>query len=144
MKALSIGEVARRTGGRTSALRYYEAAGVLPAPARAGGRRWYDAAAIRRIDALRFAQQAGFTLEEIKTLFQGFGADTPASARWHVLARQKLVELDLLAARVKQMRHALQLGLKCGCMRIEDCPLLPAPALPSRRPRTHVSRNRSC
>lgn len=68
----SIGEVARRTGVRPSALRYYEEAGILPAPARVGGRRRYDADVIRRVDLLRFAQQAGFTLDEIKTLFHGF------------------------------------------------------------------------
>src|SRR5882757_6660622 len=77
MRQLSIGEVARRTGIRTSALRYYEETGILPTPARVSGRRCYDTDAIRRVDVLRFAQQAGFTLREIKTLFHGFGADTP-------------------------------------------------------------------
>lgn len=126
MKALSIGEVARRTGIRPSALRYYEEAGVLPAPGRVSGRRCYDADVIRRIGVLRFAQQAGFTLQEIKTLFHGFGAETPLSARWRSLARQKLHELDVLAKRVQRMRRALQFGMKCGCVRIEDCSLSPA------------------
>lgn len=39
MKPLSIGEVAKRTGIRTSALRYYEEAGILPAAARVSGHR---------------------------------------------------------------------------------------------------------
>ena len=50
MPSLSIGEVARRTGIRTSALRYYEDAGILPRPARVNGRRSYDADVIRRVD----------------------------------------------------------------------------------------------
>ena len=49
MKALSIGEVARRTGVRTSAIRYYEDAGILPKPARSSGHRRYDADDIRCI-----------------------------------------------------------------------------------------------
>lgn len=126
MKPLSIGEVAKRTGVRTSALRYYEDAGVLPRAARVAGRRRYDADIIHRIDMLRFAQQAGFTLDEIKTLFHGFGAETPLSTRWHSLAREKLLELEQLAERIDRMRRALQLGLKCGCIRIEDCTLSPA------------------
>jgi MerR family transcriptional regulator, redox-sensitive transcriptional activator SoxR len=126
MKPLSIGEVAKRTGVRTSALRYYEEAGILPAPARVSGRRRYDADTIHRIDVLRFAQQAGFTLEEIKTLFHGFGAETPLSTRWRSLAHAKLRELDLHAKRIRRMRRALELGLKCGCIRIEDCTLSPA------------------
>ena len=125
MKPLSIGEVAKRTGIRTSALRYYEEAGVLPAPARVSGHRRYDADIIHRVDLLRFAQQAGFTLDEIKTLFHGFGAETPLSARWRTLARKKLQELDALADRIRRMRRALDLGLKCGCIRIEDCTLSP-------------------
>lgn len=125
MKPLSIGEVAKRTGIRTSALRYYEEAGILRAPARVSGRRCYDPDVIRRIDVLRFAQQAGFTLQEIKMLFHGFGSETPPSARWQALARAKLQELDALAKRIKRMRRALELGLKCGCVRVEDCSLSP-------------------
>ena len=124
MKSLSIGEVARRTGVRASALRYYEDAGILPKPARVAGRRRYDLDILHRIDMLRFAQQAGFTLEEIKTLLRGFDAEIPLSTRWHALARGKLVELDRLAENIQRMRQALQLGLKCGCIRIEDCQLI--------------------
>ena len=144
MKTLSIGEVARRTGVRTSALRYYEEAGILPAPARVSGRRLYDAAAIRRIGVLRFAQQAGFTLQEIKTLFHGFGAETPLSARWHALARAKLTELDLLARRIRRMRRAVELGLKCGCVRIEDCQLSAADLPKAGRQRVGARWDRSC
>jgi MerR family transcriptional regulator, redox-sensitive transcriptional activator SoxR len=133
---LSIGQVARRTGLRPSALRYYEDAGILPAPARVSGRRCYDAGIIRRVDLLRFAQQAGFKLEEIKTLFYGFGTETPLSARWRTLARKKLVELDELAERVRRMRGALQLSLKCGCVRIEECSLAPSDISKSETRRT--------
>lgn len=121
MKSLSIGEVAKRSGVRASALRYYEEAGILPATARVGGRRRYQADIIARIDVLRFAQQAGFTLNEIKALFQGFGPEVPVSARWRTLARKKLEELDQLAERIRRMRRALEFGLRCGCIRIEDC-----------------------
>jgi MerR family redox-sensitive transcriptional activator SoxR len=126
MASLSIGEVARRTGLRTSALRYYEEAGILPPPARVSRRRVYDADTVRKIEVLKFAQMAGFTLEEIKTLFHGFGAETPLSARWQALAQTKLHELDVLAQRIRRMRRALDLGLKCGCIRIEDCTLTAA------------------
>lgn len=142
MRALSIGDAARRAGIRASALRYYEAAGILPAPARAGGRRCYDEAAMLRIDMLKFAQQAGFTLKEIKILFDGFGSETPLSARWQTLARKKLQELDAQAARVAQMQQMLQLGLKCGCIRIEDCSVFQALSLPKEKTRASASRKR--
>jgi MerR family transcriptional regulator, redox-sensitive transcriptional activator SoxR len=126
MKPLSIGQVAKRTGMRTSALRYYEKEGILPAAARIGGRRCYDPAVIRQIDILRFAQQAGCTLEEIKTLLRGLATDTPFSARWQHLAHAKLRELEAQAERIQRMRSALELSLKCGCVRVEECALLPA------------------
>jgi MerR family redox-sensitive transcriptional activator SoxR len=140
MKALSIGEVAKRTGVRTSALRYYEEAGVLPVPARVSGRRCYDREVIRRIEVLRFAQQAGFTLDEIKTLFHGFGAEMPLSARWQTLARAKLQELDVLARRIRRMRRALDRSLKCNCVRIEDCSLTPTRDVEKNRGQVRVRR----
>jgi len=144
MKPMSIGEVAKRTGIRTSALRYYEEAGILPAAARVSGHRRYDADIIHRIDLLRFAQQAGFTLDEIKTLFHGFSAETPLSARWRTLARKKLQELDELADRIRRMRRALELGLKCGCIRIEDCTLSPADVQDETGKRTKAGCERRC
>ncbi len=140
----SIGEVARRTGLRPSALRYYEESGILPAPARVSGKRRYNPDVIRRVDLLRFAQQAGFTLDEIKTLFYGFGADTPLSARWRSLARNKVRELDEVAERVRRMREALELSLKCGCVRLEDCSLSPADVPQTRRQRARARSKCAC
>jgi MerR family transcriptional regulator, redox-sensitive transcriptional activator SoxR len=141
---LSIGEVARRTGLRPSALRYYEESGILPAATRVSGQRRYDAEVIRRVDLLRFAQQAGFTLEEIKTLFYGFGADTPLSARWRSLAQKKVRELDELAERVRRMREALELSLECGCVRLEDCSLSPADVPQSAQGRSRARSKCAC
>jgi hypothetical protein len=39
---VTIGEVARKAGLQASAIRYYERLGLLPRPARIGGRRSYD------------------------------------------------------------------------------------------------------
>lgn len=132
MKTFSIGELARRTGVRTSAIRYYEDAGVLPKPARSSGRRRYDAEAVRLIEVLKFAQQTGFTLEEIKTLFHGFRSGHQLNARWQVLARKKIEELDAQVRRIQGMRRTLELGLKCGCIRIEDCAVSSTGSIPGR------------
>jgi MerR family transcriptional regulator, redox-sensitive transcriptional activator SoxR len=123
MKTYSIGEAARRTGLRPSALRWYEQAGVLPPAPRIGGRRRYDTDAIRRIELMRFAQRAGFTLEEVRSLLSGFDPDTPLSTRWQELGRAKLAELDRLAAELRQMRRDVNRALRCGCTRVEDCSL---------------------
>jgi MerR family redox-sensitive transcriptional activator SoxR len=136
MPELSIGEVARLTGVSSSALRYYEQEGLLPRAPRAGGRRRYGKREIQMVQVLRFAQQAGFTLEEIKKLFHGFDDKSSPGARWRALAHTKLRELDELQVSIARMRRAIKQGLACGCMRIEDCTLAKVknpPALTNRQ-----------
>jgi MerR family redox-sensitive transcriptional activator SoxR len=123
MKSLSIGELSRRTAAPASAIRYYERVGILPKPARISGRRFYDQDAIARVNVLRFAQQAGFSLKDIRALFGTLGSNKNMGARWRTLAVRKLQELNLMERRIADMRRAIELGMKCGCVRIEDCNL---------------------
>jgi MerR family redox-sensitive transcriptional activator SoxR len=128
VESMSIGEVARRAGVRPSALRYYEGVGVLPAPERENGRRRYDGEVLRevldRMAVVRVAQQAGFTISEIRTLLNGFSEETPPSERWRLLAEEKLPEVEALVKRALGMRAVLERGLRCECLRLEDCDLI--------------------
>jgi MerR family transcriptional regulator, redox-sensitive transcriptional activator SoxR len=127
-RGMSIGEVVHRAGLRPSALRYYEGVGLLPAPERTNGRRRYDGEVLRevleRLAVVRVAQQAGFTISEIKTLLNGFSNDTPPSERWRLLAEEKLPEVDALIERAQGMKDLLERGLRCECLRLEDCALV--------------------
>lgn len=118
---LTIGAVARRVGIATSVIRYYEEIGLLPPPPRLNGRRRYDSSVVQRLRVIARAQQAGFTLGEIRELFFGFEAGTPPSVRWEALARRKLAELDAQLARVAAMQGLLRDGLACGCLTMEQC-----------------------
>jgi MerR family transcriptional regulator, redox-sensitive transcriptional activator SoxR len=126
--AATIGEVARRAGVRPSKLRYYEGIGIVPSPERANGRRRYDAEVLRevldRLAIVRVAQQAGFTITEVRTLLDGFSEDTPPSERWRILAREKLPEVEAQIDRARDMKRLLERGLECECLRIEDCDFL--------------------
>ena len=138
MGSMSIGEVAQRAGVRPSTLRYYESIGVLPTPERENGRRRYDGEVLRkvldRLAVVRVAQQAGFTISEIQMLLDGFSEDTPPSERWRVLAREKLPEVEALVERALGMKNLLERGLRCACLRLEDCALVGggAPDAPTR------------
>jgi hypothetical protein len=69
-----IGELARRTGVATSALRYYERIGLLSPAERAGQRRHYPPATAERVALIRLYQDAGFTLTEmVQTRAEGPG-----------------------------------------------------------------------
>ena len=124
MEELTIGEVARRAGVRASALRYYESVGLLPAPPRVHGRRRYDPSVLQRLAVIHVAQEAGFTVAEIRVLFDGCDADTSPSARWRALAVRKIDEVDALIRRAQRMKELLEKGLACGCLRLEDCSLV--------------------
>jgi MerR family redox-sensitive transcriptional activator SoxR len=144
MNTLKIGELSRRTGAPASAIRYYERAGVLPSPARVNGRRHYDLDAIARVNVLRFAQQAGFSLKDIRTLFGGFSPKVTLGSRWRSLAVRKLQELDTLAQRIASMRRTIELASQCGCIRIEDCNLTVQDAVNPDTARTQRGCTRSC
>ena len=128
MESMNIGEVARSAGVRPSALRYYEGVGLLPPPERENGRRRYDGEVLRevldRLEVVRVAQQAGFTISEIRTLLNGFAEDTPPSERWRLLAEEKLPEVEALVERALSMKDLLERGLRCECLRLEECSLV--------------------
>src|SRR5215210_6906917 len=130
---MSIGQVASRAGVRPSALRYYESVGLLPPPERKNGRRRYDGEVLRevldRLAVVRVAQQAGFTISEIRMLLDGFAEDTPPSERWRVLAQAKLPEVEALVERALGMKELLERGLRCECLSIDDCALIGKGAL---------------
>jgi DNA-binding transcriptional MerR regulator len=121
MSELSIGEVALRAGIATSAIRYYEAEGLIPPAPRRGGRRVYDASMVDRLALIAVAKQAGFTVAEIKRLFGGFARRAPPGERWRSLAERKLAELDQRIAEAERMKRVLRVVMRCECPTFEDC-----------------------
>ena len=124
---LGIGEVAKRAGLRPSAIRFYEQVGVLPAPRRVRGQRRYDESLVRRLELARFAQSVGFSLAEIKRLL-GLPGERALSSGWRRLAEAKVAELDRIMDAATQMKWMLESGLRCGCLRAQDCASRQGPA----------------
>jgi MerR family redox-sensitive transcriptional activator SoxR len=121
MPGLKIGDVARQAGVAPSTLRYYEKVGLLPAPARISKRRDYDRQILGRIRIILIARDAGFTVSETRSFFDGFPIGTTPAARWRAMAEKKLGELEVLAARITEMRAILEASFHCECRRLEDC-----------------------
>jgi MerR family redox-sensitive transcriptional activator SoxR len=118
---LSIGEVARRAGVRTSAIRFYESVGLLAPARRVSGRRVYGVEILDVLRLVALAKGAGFTMTEIRRLLTGFDRATPASARWQTLARSKLDEVTAVIDRAQRMRAILEALLTCECVSLTDC-----------------------
>lgn len=121
MPLLTISQVARQAGLRSSAIRYYERVGVLRPAQRISGRRRYGTGGLYRLIVIQRARQTGFSLPEIKQLFYGFRAGTPPSARWQKLRRKKLEELDRMLEHIQSMRRLVEQQGKCGCKALEEC-----------------------
>ncbi len=117
---MGIGELARRVGVAPSAVRYYERAGLLPAPARTNGRRVYADDAVSRLAVILHARAIGFSIAETQRLVGAFPPAAP-SARWKALAAAKLEEMDALIARAQAMKTMLQLISRCRCESWEEC-----------------------
>jgi MerR family redox-sensitive transcriptional activator SoxR len=122
MPQLYISEVARQVGLRPSAIRYYERIGLLPSAQRESGQRRYDTTALYRLAIIQRARQLGFTLDEIRQLFFGFGNASRASERWQKLSQRKLAELDSLLDGIKAVRRLLKKMMQdCRCETLDQC-----------------------
>ena len=132
---MTIGEVAAKATIATSAIRYYERSGLLKQPLRKNGRRVYSEGVLHQLVIIEFAKETGFTLSEIKLLLHGFPENTPASARWKKMAREKIHELDVALAKTKAMRDMLETMTSCRCRKLEQC----AQGLERNRQRWHLS-----
>ena len=115
---LTIGKVAAETGVAATTLRYYEQVGLLPAPARLGGQRRYDASVLPRLEVIALCKSAGFTLDEIQVLFADDAPGRPASK---ALAEAKLSEIDAHIESLRRARAVIEWGMRCTCPSIDAC-----------------------
>lgn len=121
---LSIGQFAERAGLAVSALRYYEAEGLI-APMRApSGQRRFRRADIRRVSFIRIAQQFGYTLPQIRELMAGLPAGrTPNARDWRKISEQFRDTLDQRIDTLRRMRDDLDGCIGCGCLSLDKCRL---------------------
>jgi MerR family transcriptional regulator, redox-sensitive transcriptional activator SoxR len=120
---LTIGEVARSAGLKTSAIRYYEAVGVLPEPERESGQRRYRDETVRRLAVIDTAKRAGFSLDDIRALLASTDEGAPAHKQLRALARRKLPEVAALIERAHAMHEWLTRANGCTCPTLDDCRL---------------------
>jgi MerR family redox-sensitive transcriptional activator SoxR len=119
---LSIGELSARSGVATSALRYYEALGLIHAARTTGNQRRYERAELRRVAFIRIAQRVGISLEEIGQALAGLpDARTPTKADWARLSAQWRGRLDEQIALLEGLRDRLSGCIGCGCLSLQRC-----------------------
>ena len=123
-RPLTIGEVGQRTGVSASALRFYEAEGLIGSHRTGGQQRRYDREVLRRVSFIRIAQQLGLSLDEIRDQLSSLPAGrTPTKADWARLTRSWRPRLDEQIAMLTRLRDTLTNCIGCGCLSLRSCAL---------------------
>ena len=119
---LTIGEVARRSGVASSALRFYEERRLIASVRAGSGHRRYPRSVLRRIAFIVFAQRIGLTLEEIGAELAKLPADrSPTRQDWARLSGAWTKRVDQMIAQLQRLRDGLTQCIGCGCLSIDKC-----------------------
>lgn len=122
---LTIGAMSERTGVAPSALRFYEAEGLIHATRSAGGQRRYSRDTVRRVSFIRVAQQVGLRLDEIGAALASLPENrTPNMKDWERLSTSWRPRLDAQIAMLERLRDRLHRCIGCGCLSLRICKLL--------------------
>ena len=121
---LTIGELAERSGVRTSRLRFYESRGLITSKRTSGNQRRYARETLRRVAVVRAAQILGLTLEEIGMALKRLPeARTPNSRDWEQLSLSWSSLLESRISELEALRDKLSGCIGCGCLSLESCGL---------------------
>ncbi|WP_374524342.1 redox-sensitive transcriptional activator SoxR [Sphingopyxis sp.] len=121
---IAIGELAARTGVAVSAIRFYEAKGLIEALRTGGGQRRFLRADIRRVSFVLIAQQMGLSLEEIAGELARLPAGrTPNAADWARISTGLRARIDARIAALERTRELLGNCIGCGCLSLKKCAL---------------------
>lgn len=124
VKRFSVGEVAARAGVATSALRFYEAHGLIHSERNESGHRRYRADVLRRVAFIRVAQRIGLSLDEISRALNALPSQrTPTRDDWNELAQRWLPRIDQRIAELELLRDHLDGCIGCGCLSLDTCEL---------------------
>lgn len=108
MTHLRIGELVRRAGVNPRTVRFYEAMGLMPKPARLpNGYRVYDERDLERLRSIRRAQALGLTLEAFRDIPALCDTGSRPCCRVRELAEQRLAEIDRQISELQRLRSEL-------------------------------------
>jgi MerR family redox-sensitive transcriptional activator SoxR len=121
---LAIGKVAERSGVATSALRFYEAEGLIASERNPAGQRRFQRDVLRRVAVIKTAQRLGIPLKEIKAALATLPAHrSPSRHDWQQLSRRWQHQLSVRIEQLTRLRDQLDDCIGCGCLSLASCPL---------------------
>lgn len=121
---IGIGDLAARAGVSVSAIRFYEARGLLSPFRNTGGQRRFLRSDIRRLSFILIAQQLGLSIEAIGgELAKLPGGRTPTAKDWTQMSTGIRALIDDRIAVLTRTRDLLDGCIGCGCLSLERCAL---------------------
>jgi MerR family transcriptional regulator, redox-sensitive transcriptional activator SoxR len=121
---LTIGEISRRSGVASSALRFYEQKGLIRSERSGRGHRRYPRAVLRRIAFIVFAQKIGLSLVEIEQELSKLpGHRVPERADWAKLSATWSKRISERIAELERVKAGLTQCIGCGCLSLDRCRL---------------------
>jgi MerR family transcriptional regulator, redox-sensitive transcriptional activator SoxR len=121
---LTIGEVAGRSGVRSSALRFYEERGLIKSERAGSGHRRYPRHVLRRIAFIVFAQRVGLRLEEIAAELSSLPENrAPTRREWSELSSRWSERIEARIAELERLKRGLGECIGCGCLSLDRCRL---------------------
>ncbi len=125
---LAIGVLSKQAQCKVETIRYYERAGLLPAPARSpGGYRLYRNDHLKRLTFIRRARALGFAIAEVRTLLTLADERRRPCAEVRAVATAHLEDVRAKIADLRAMERVLrQTVARCADGRRTDCPLIEA------------------
>ena len=122
---LTITQVTRRSGVAASALRYYEARGLIASERIGGGNRRFPRHTLRRLAFIVFAQKLGMSLDEIKAELDKLPTDhVPTGRDWSKLSKPWTRRIDDQIAQLARLKEGLSTCIGCGCLSLKSCTVL--------------------
>ena len=114
-KTLTVGQLAKRTGVDTSALRFYEERGLIHSERNDAGHRRYLRPVARRVAFIVFAQRASLSREEIRGELDKLPTSwVPGREDWGRLSRNWSVLIDERIEELKRLKVRLTDCIGCG------------------------------
>jgi MerR family redox-sensitive transcriptional activator SoxR len=121
---LTIGELSRRTGLSVSAIRFYEARGLVSAIRTSGNQRRFLRSDIRRLSFALIAQRFGLTLAEIEAEMATLPLGrAPTRGDWQAISTRLRSALDARIGMLEKTRDLLDGCIGCGCLSLDNCAL---------------------
>lgn len=122
--ALSVGELARRSGTTVATLHFYESRRLIASVRTSGNQRRYERHMLRRVAIIRTAQRVGISLAAIAETLAELPMDRKATVEeWSRMSDKWRADLQERIAAMMALKDQLVSCIGCGCLSLQECPL---------------------